>query len=179
MVAGSISAKIDDMLMHLPRCCGCRFIDPYCLRPWLGHPEREAPEWDDVCSWPQRLLGSLLYGVLFCPFALSLLQQTLMDGVAIDSFKSDRTLSRRAWVKGALAILIVFLYCVIFFTAFDSSWYEPGALKLTWLLFIVVALVLLQQALTVHYILLRPELSHLEKNPMQRKYHLCGRHTPR
>ena len=39
----------------------------------------------------------------------------------------------------------------------------------------MVALVLIQQMLTVRYILLRPELSHLEKNPMQKKYHLCGR----
>eukprot|EP00966_Prymnesium_polylepis_P169646 3922495-Prymnesium_polylepis.1 len=46
---------------------------------------------------------------------------------------------------------------VIGFNAFDESWYEPGSIQLTWLLFIVVALMLVQQAAIVRYILLRPE----------------------
>ena len=67
-VAGTISAKIDDMLMRLPLCCGCRLINPYWLRPWISEADRSAPSCYDVCSWPRRLLGSLVYGVLFVPF---------------------------------------------------------------------------------------------------------------
>ena len=40
-----------------------------------------------------------------------LLQQMLMDGEAMDSIKSDRTLSRSAWLKGTALVTVVFLYC--------------------------------------------------------------------
>ena len=71
VVAGSISAKIDDMLVRLPSCCGLVRINPYWLRPWIGNLELEPPSCYDPCSWPRRLLGSLVYGLLFVPFIFS------------------------------------------------------------------------------------------------------------
>ena len=172
---GSISAKIDVMLLSLPLCRGVRVLDPHAVRPWAADEGRRKPSYANPCNWGRGLGGSVFYAVLFVPFIFALLQQTMVDGRAVDPYKLDRSLSRGAWGAGVATLVTAVVYVSVIFNALGESTYAPGSARLAWLLFSVVAIVAVQQALTLRYILLRPELSKLEKPDTVQKHLLCGR----
>ena len=78
--SGTIAAKIDAMLCVLGTG-GKPFVDPKRLRPW----RQEAGVAPPPCCSPRRLCltscGAVVYGVLFLPFSLAVLQQTMEQKV--------------------------------------------------------------------------------------------------
>jgi hypothetical protein len=163
---GSAFAKINEMFRASPKCfnlcCGgmARVLEP-----------TEGPCPNAFCT--RAFFGAWFYGILFVPFTFALLQQTMIEGVALDPFAATGTPSPRAWAAAFLFLIFISMYCLISMTSMPESFYEAGSLRLSMLLGGVVAAVWVQQSLTLRYILLRPELSELRKNRTQ-KYRLCG-----
>lgn len=169
---GSIKAKIDNALSHGPCClkqCGNGLLrcvdgaDGPCALPIPG------------CATLRMLTSSLVYGISFVPFVFALLQQANAERTAVDPFSAtSNDISRRSWLAGFVFLGAVSLYALIAFTALtESYWYAAGSPPLMLLMGSVVAATWIQQGLTLRYISLRPELSHLEKN-RSAKYPLCG-----
>lgn len=171
--------KINSMIDHSP------FPARQCCLPfsqWLNAYQPYSPHFSlrpfniDVPTVPgiaRLLIGPIVYGVLFVPFVFAILQQTAMEGHAIDAFNMKERLSRRAWVAAFLFLTSVVLYVCLAFTALPDEFYEKGSLRLLMILSAVIVVVWIQQALTFQYISMRPELARLEKN-RKKKYHLCG-----
>ncbi|KAL1508222.1 hypothetical protein AB1Y20_004339 [Prymnesium parvum] len=172
---GSIAGKIDNMLAQLPRRCtspySIEIFTPAALRPWLHRGGLK----------PGRPLGNyffgiVVYGFLTIPFIFALLQQTMIDGKAVDPYASDDKVSKRAWFGGAVFLGAASLYCMLIFTVLEEEvWYVAGSTRLSLLLLSMVCMVLYQQILTLRYIALRPELSTLMKRENKRYYRLCGK----
>ena len=157
--SGSVKQKIDDAFKYIAPCC-LRAVDP------LTGPCAK-------CGWLRTFCGSVFYGVAFVPFVFALLQQANMDRIALDPFAPEGTPLCRAWLAGVVFLAAVCLYCFFALTVLDEeAWYTPGSPQLTLLLGGVVLFVWIQQALTLRYILLRPELGVLVKNRF-RKVKLC------
>ena len=168
--SGSIKSKIESALKTGPcglRQCGTSLL--HSVDPTTGPCKG--------CGCFRTFLGSFIYGIAFVPFVFALLQQAAADRSAVDPFGKDGDSSKlegRSWRSGFFFLFAISLYCLIAFTAFPENWYETGEIRLTMLLAAVVGAIWIQQALTLRYISLRPELSQLEKNRSQ-KYKLCGR----
>ena len=163
-----ITGKIDTMLTGCP--CGFRC---FCAT-LMGAVRRQTGKTNRVCGCVRHFFGALLYGILFVPFVYALLQQAAMDRVAVDPFAAQGMPSRRAWQAGFIYLGSVTAFCVLAFSILPPEYYEPGSARLTFLLFVVVFTIWIQQALTVRYVSLRPELSVLQKN-RSKKHQLCGR----
>ena len=186
---GSILAKIDGQLP--------KRINTYLLRPWLRKPppasdEARAaaeasgrttptaaqPPWWSPRRWCFTLVGAIFYGVLFVPFIFAVLQQTMTDGTAVDPFGADVRVSRAAWISGYVYVAVVSLFVIIVFSLQSVSELPASDPMLLFLFGCVVAFILIQQALTLRYVLLRPELSTLRKKPKDQLgvniFKICG-----
>ena len=166
---GSIREKIRVALGGLPsfvRCC--------CANMVTALDQKNGNECCMKVHPLRNLGGAMLYGFLFPPFIFALLQQSMIDKTAIDPFAPVGSPSGGAWVSGSIFLTSVMLFCLFGFTVLPGpQWYTPGSGRLAILLFAVVVAIWIQQLLTLRYILLRPELSHLTKNKDQ-KERLCG-----
>jgi len=168
IVAGAnLLARMDLMIDNLP-CCARAVCLP-CAR-FLAS---DRPGYKSLGGLARGLFGPLLYGALFAPFVFALLQESATNRIAVNPYGTDITLSRRAWLAGFVFLAAVFLYIIVAFSALPEAWYQPGSPRLAMLIGAVILVVWLQQALTVRYILLRPDLAKLSKN-RKTKFKLCG-----
>ena len=123
-------------------------------------------------------MGAIFYGVLFVPFIFAVLQQTMTDGTAVDPFGADVRVSRAAWISGYVYVAVVSLFVIIVFSLQSVSELPASDPMLLFLFGCVVAFILIQQALTLRYVLLRPELSTLRKKPKDQLgvniFKVCG-----
>ena len=156
-----IKQKIEEALVTGP--CGRRLV--HWVNPETGTCAK--------CGALGTVSGALVYGIAFVPFVFALLQQANMERTAVDPFAAEGTISRRAWRAGFVFLGAVVFYCMLAFSALSDVWYVDGSVRLTSLLAMVVLAIWMQQALTLRYISLRPELSHLVKNRRAKK-RLCG-----
>jgi len=170
------------------RSGGALHVRRFLLHPWgicqgrgavdlkagkLGRWNAYQWKWWDPRRWLVLGLGCSFYGVLFLPFSFALLQETLINGEAVDSFRANRALSLASWIAATVYISSVSLLCMVIFNLpVSGGWYDEGA-RLSVLMLWVILPILANQALTYRYISLRPELSLLEKGA--KKYKLCGR----
>ena len=188
---GGIADKIDTLLSSVTRN-GKVLLDPAFLRPWRTVPppptqmmlpeEQQQPEAPNRASplppWysPKRfvftLFGSLIYGILFVPFCLAVLQQTMQEGSPVDPY-GQADLSRSAWVSAMIFLSSLVLYTIIPLSFFKELYVGAETPGLGVFLGIMVGLIFLQQALAWRYILLRPELALVEKH-RSKKFKLCG-----
>ena len=86
--------------------------------------------------------------------------------------------SRAAWISGYVYVAVVSLFVIIVFSLQSVSELPASDPMLLFLFGCVVAFVLMQQALTLRYVLLRPELSTLRKKPKDQLgvniFKICG-----
>ena len=165
MRTGSIKQKIEEALVTGP--CGraiMRLVDAD-KSPCAG------------CGRLRSFAGALFYGFAFIPFVFALLQQSNTDRHGIDPFAPDGKISACAWRAGFIYLGAVIFYCVVAFTFLSEGFYVDGSVKLTCLLATVVVAIWMQQALTLRYIFLRPQLSHLVKRRDKRFNFCCKRVT--
>ena len=180
---GGIATKIDDLLRAV--CWrGRPLIDPEWLRPWRrafnadGAEGREGtfrakPPRCSVERLGLTMAGAVVYGVLFLPFTLGVLQQTMEQKRPLDPYGDDG-LSSSSWGASSAFLLSLLLLCVVPLNFASDELMGRGTLGLGLFLGAVVVLIWLQQALTWYYILQRPELAVVEKQ-RKRKFPLCGR----
>lgn len=188
---GGIADKIDTLLSSITRNDKA-LLDPAWLRPWRTvpppptqmalpeeqqHPEEPyraspLPPWYSPKRFVVTLFGSVIYGILFVPFCLAVLQQTMQEGAPVDPY-GQADLSRSAWVSAMVFLSALVLYTIVPLSFFKELYVGAETPGLGVFLGIMVGLIFLQQALAWRYILLRPELALVEKH-RSKKFKLCG-----
>ena len=123
--------------------------------------------------WCFTLVGAIFYGVLFVPFIFAVLQQ-VTDGTAVD-LSAPTSASRAAWLR---LRPVVSLFVIIVFSLQSVS--EPASDPMLLFLFgRVVAFVLMQQALTLRYVLPAPSCRRCASRGPARRQHLQNLRRPR